>query len=192
MFFCHGIFFADRHTIIRRVLHSVFVIRSLCLISNVYHTAYSWIWAHQRIHNLNETITHQWFNTFLYILLEPLDAITWRYFPRHWPFLRGIHLNRWIPLTKANGGDVFCDLRLNKRLCKHLRRRWFETPSRSFWRHCNDIRRLSILPRSFWLKASNILHLRVWCLSLELTFQKYMHIVYILHIVTMCWLYTCI
>ena len=33
--------------------------------------------------------------------------------------------------------DVFFGLCLNKRLSKQLRRRWFETPSRSFWRHCN-------------------------------------------------------
>ena len=34
--------------------------------------------------------------------------------------------------------DVFFDLRLNKRLSKQSRRRWFKTPSRSLWRHCND------------------------------------------------------
>ena len=28
-------------------------------------------------------------------------------------------------------------LRLCKRLSKHSRRRWFKTPSRSLWRHCN-------------------------------------------------------
>ena len=33
--------------------------------------------------------------------------------------------------------DVF--LRLNKRLSKQSRRRWFETPSRSLWRHCNVV-----------------------------------------------------
>ena len=33
--------------------------------------------------------------------------------------------------------DVFFDLRLNKWLSKQCRRRWFETPSRSLWRHCN-------------------------------------------------------
>ena len=33
--------------------------------------------------------------------------------------------------------DVFFDLRLNKRLSKQSRRWWFETPSRSLWRHCN-------------------------------------------------------
>ena len=35
--------------------------------------------------------------------------------------------------------DVFFDPRLNKRLSKQLRRRWFETPSRSLWRHCNRV-----------------------------------------------------
>ena len=33
--------------------------------------------------------------------------------------------------------DVFFDLRLNKRLSKQSRRRWFETQSRSLWRHCD-------------------------------------------------------
>ena len=35
--------------------------------------------------------------------------------------------------------DVFFDLGLNKRLSKLSRRRWFETSSRSLWRHCNVI-----------------------------------------------------
>ena len=33
--------------------------------------------------------------------------------------------------------DVFCDLRLNKRLSKQLWGWWFETPSRLFWRPLN-------------------------------------------------------
>ena len=33
--------------------------------------------------------------------------------------------------------DVFFNLRLNKRLNKPSRRRWFETPPRSLWRHRN-------------------------------------------------------
>ena len=33
--------------------------------------------------------------------------------------------------------EIFIDLRLNKRLNKQLRRRWFATPSRSQC-HCND------------------------------------------------------
>ena len=34
--------------------------------------------------------------------------------------------------------NVFFDLWLNKRSSKQARRRWFETPSRSLWCHCND------------------------------------------------------
>ena len=40
------------------------------------------------------------------------------------------------PMTR--GFDVFFDLRPNKRLSKQSRGWWFETPSRSLWRHCND------------------------------------------------------
>ena len=40
------------------------------------------------------------------------------------------------PVTQNFG--VLIDLHLNKRLSKQSRRRWFETSSRSLWRHCND------------------------------------------------------
>ena len=40
--------------------------------------------------------------------------------------------------TVARSFEVFFDLRLNKRLSKQSRRRWFETSSRSLWRHCNE------------------------------------------------------
>ena len=33
--------------------------------------------------------------------------------------------------------DVFFDLQLNKRLSEQSISRWFETPSRPLWRHCN-------------------------------------------------------
>ena len=62
------------------------------------------------------------------------DVIKWKHFPRYWSFVRG------IPLTKtsdARSFDVFFDLRLDKRLRKPSRRRWFKTPSRSLWRHCH-------------------------------------------------------
>ena len=39
------------------------------------------------------------------------------------------------PVTRSF--DVFFDPRLNKRLSKQSRRRWFETPSRSLWHLCN-------------------------------------------------------
>ena len=41
------------------------------------------------------------------------------------------------PLTRIFA--VFFDLRLNKRLSKQWWGWWFETPSRSLWRHCNGI-----------------------------------------------------
>ena len=40
---------------------------------------------------------------------------------------------RWV----TRSFDIFFDLRPNKRLSKPSRRRRFETPSRSSWRHCN-------------------------------------------------------
>ena len=41
--------------------------------------------------------------------------------------------------------DVFFDLRPNKRFSKQPRRRWFETPSRSLWRHYNGLQILLVL-----------------------------------------------
>ena len=48
--------------------------------------------------------------------------------------------HRWIPLTKASDAELWCclDLRLNKRLSKQSRGWWFETPSRSLGRQCNE------------------------------------------------------
>ena len=40
------------------------------------------------------------------------------------------------PVTRSF--DVFFALRLNKRLNKHSRRWWFETPWHPLWRHCDD------------------------------------------------------
>ena len=38
--------------------------------------------------------------------------------------------------------DVFCDLRLSKRLSKQWWGWWFETLSRPLWRHCNVVEQL--------------------------------------------------
>ena len=42
-------------------------------------------------------------------------------------------------MTVTRSFDIFFDRRLNKRLNKHSRRWWFETPSRPLWSHCNEI-----------------------------------------------------
>ena len=68
------------------------------------------------------------------------DVIKWKHFPRNWPFVRGIHRSLVDSLSKpvTSSFDVFCDPRLNKRWSKPSRRRWFETPLCSLWRHCNE------------------------------------------------------
>ena len=47
--------------------------------------------------------------------------------------------HQWIPHTKASDAELwyFFYQRLNKRLSKQSWGWWFETPSRSLWRHCN-------------------------------------------------------
>ena len=45
---------------------------------------------------------------------------------------------RWIPLTKASDAELcFFYRRLNQRLSKQSAPRWFQTTSRSIWRHGN-------------------------------------------------------
>ena len=46
--------------------------------------------------------------------------------------------HRWVPLKKASDAELWCFLWYDKRLSTQSRRRWFELPSRSLWRRCND------------------------------------------------------
>ena len=98
--------------------------------------------------------------TFIVIVIIMCPISWWRHqmetFPRYWSFVRGIHRS---PLNSPDRGpvtrsfDIFFDLRLNKWLSKPSRRWWFETPSRSVWRHCNVIDLLSgrkICTYIFW------------------------------------------
>ena len=43
------------------------------------------------------------------------------------------------PVAVTQSFDVYFDLLLDKSLSKQSRRRWFETPWRSLWRHCNGV-----------------------------------------------------
>ena len=53
--------------------------------------------------------------------------------------------------------DVFFDLRLKKRLSKQPWGWWFETPSLSLWRHCNELqRRFSLLGASLTQLKKNL------------------------------------
>ena len=67
------------------------------------------------------------------------DVIKWKYFWCYWPLGREFTSHRWIPSQRpvTRSFDVFFDLQLKKHLSKQSSRRWFETPSRSLWRHCN-------------------------------------------------------
>ena len=38
------------------------------------------------------------------------DAIKWKHFPRYWPFVKGIHRHRWIPLAKVSDAELWCFL----------------------------------------------------------------------------------
>ena len=85
------------------------------------------------------------------------DVIKWKKNPRYWPFMWGIHRS-----PVARSFDVFFDLRLNKRLSKQSRRRLFETPSSSLWRHSIDV------PVPLCPKYTGMLHLKIGlCWSLE-------------------------
>ena len=83
-----------------------------------------------------------WFRFFLIITTHD-DVIKRKHFPRYWPFFfffwgggGGGGFPSQRPVTRIF--DVFFDLRLNKQWSKQSRRRWFEPPSHSLWRHCNE------------------------------------------------------
>ena len=68
------------------------------------------------------------------------NVIKWKHFPRYWPFVQGIH--QWpmnFPHKGQRRGALMFSLicALNKRMSKRRWGWWFETPSRSLWRHCN-------------------------------------------------------
>ena len=67
------------------------------------------------------------------------DVIKWKHFPRHWPFVR---VTGEFPAQRPvrRSFNIFFDLRLNEQLSKQSWGWWLETPSRSLWRHCNDMK----------------------------------------------------
>ena len=71
------------------------------------------------------------------------------------------------PVTRSF--DVFFDPRLNKRLSKQWRHWWFESPSRSLWRHCNESLFANALRVLFVRKLDIYCTIHFMWMSLELT-----------------------
>ena len=60
------------------------------------------------------------------------------------------------PVTRSF--DAFFDRGLNKRFCKQSRRWWFETPSRSLWRHYNH---MTVDYPVHWIDVQKWTHMRL-------------------------------
>ena len=96
------------------------------------------IWLNLTILVTEHTILHHQYSTNTMVLLDIHDDfIKWKHFPLYWPFVRlpvnSPHKGQWRGALKFS---LICAL--NKRLSKQSRGGWFEMPSHSLWRHCND------------------------------------------------------
>ena len=69
------------------------------------------------------------------------DVIEWKHFSVTGPLWGNPPVSGGFPSQRpvTRSFDVFFDLRMNKRLSSQSRCQWFETPSRSLWRHCNGL-----------------------------------------------------
>ena len=67
------------------------------------------------------------------------EVIKWKHFRVTGPLCGNSPVTSEFPSQRpvTRIFDLFFDLRQNKQLSKQSRRRWFETPSRSLWCHCN-------------------------------------------------------
>ena len=133
-----------------------------------------------RIHNMISTYLQSYFHVFIIVFpgiynrISPQhsskythnlrfihdDVIKWKRFCVTGPLCGEFTGNRRMPLTMARerSFDVFVDLRLNQRLSKQSRCRWFETASRLLWHHCNVV---SIIA---WYGHHKTVHNRTECL----------------------------
>ena len=72
------------------------------------------------------------------VYLHDVD-IKWKHFLRYWSFVRGIHRSPVDSPHKGRWRGALMFTLMNKRLSKQSRRRWFQTPSHSLWRHSNEM-----------------------------------------------------
>ena len=70
-------------------------------------------------------------------------------FPRYWPFVRGIHRSPSDSPHKGQWrGAVMFSLVSAWTTAEQTRSRWFETPWRSLWCHCNGVSCIAIEVRT--------------------------------------------
>ena len=86
------------------------------------------LWSHWSRANIDNAVKHD-------------DVIKWNICCAIGPWAGNSPVNGEFPSQRPvmRSFNFFFDLCLNKRLSKQSRRRWFETPSRSLWRHCNGV-----------------------------------------------------
>ena len=92
------------------------------------------------------------------------DVVKWKHFPRHWPFVWGIHRS---PVNSPHKGQwrravVVFYLCLDKRFSKQSRHLRFETPSHSLWCQCNAVATGNIttqLPPMKWIVWTSTIQL---------------------------------
>ena len=74
------------------------------------------------------------------------------------------------PVTRSF--DVLFDLRLNKQLNKWSWGWWFETPSRSLWRHCNE----DIFSPLYFQQHHALLQLTAYCSCYMMVFNREIYV----------------
>ena len=84
--------------------------------------------------------------------------------------VRGATSHRWIPLTKASDAELWCFLwSAPEWWSKQLRRRWFETPSRSLWRRCDIFFFINLITGCFW----SICLIEFWSLGIIIRYHRW-------------------
>ena len=99
-------------------------------------------------------------------IVEHDDVIKWKHFRRYWTFVRGMHRSPVNSPHKVQWrGALIVSLicALNKRLSKQSWGRWFGAPSRSSWRHHNDLNIDVTIISEYVLCAVRML--RLWTLA---------------------------
>ena len=78
--------------------HCIMVLQEIIIVGSGLHSVYSMC-----------CIEYRWCFTGTWLYMYD-DVINWKYLPRHWPFVRGIHRSPGIPLTETSDAELWCFL----------------------------------------------------------------------------------